>query len=209
MSETESNVEDIRDHFKKLLDTGCYSDFTIKTNGSIYRVHKSILSVRSPKFAAMFNADMRESRDGLLNLDSIDADVIGRFLLYIYTNKLEISENTNSGAYILVELFKIADEYQVLCLKKNCRLKLIEYFPSGYPIDINKPKYIFLLLDFAITYEIEELKRAILDFVVNNKNLITSWIDYRFELASQSSYLGVEVLQALAIMPKPPPKPLK
>lgn len=50
--------------------------------------HKFILEARSPVFRALLNADMREKREGRVDIQGIRAPVFRALLHYVYTDTL-------------------------------------------------------------------------------------------------------------------------
>lgn len=67
-----------------LLDTGYYSDVTLVVDGERYMAHKLILAERSLYFKAMFNGDMRESKEKVIEIKEVDKDVFKTIIWSIY-----------------------------------------------------------------------------------------------------------------------------
>ena len=44
------------------------ADLTINCDSETFRVHKYFLCSKSPVFSAMLNSDMREAREGVINI---------------------------------------------------------------------------------------------------------------------------------------------
>jgi len=80
-----------------------------------FGAHRSLLSVRSPVFAAMFASGMKEAETGRVRIiEDVDPNTFQRFLKFLYTGMLEPSAMDE-------KLFTVADKYQVTTLMKLCR----------------------------------------------------------------------------------------
>ena len=64
------------------------ADLTIICGSDIFRVHKGLLSHRSPVFSAMLNCDMREAREGEINIRNMNSNTLSSMIHYIYTGEL-------------------------------------------------------------------------------------------------------------------------
>ena len=73
--------------------------------GKEFQVHKAILSVNSPVFAAMFDhSDTKEAREGKVEIPDVAVEVAEELLRYIYTGQIPtMAENA-------LELFMVADK---------------------------------------------------------------------------------------------------
>jgi len=92
--------------------------------------HRSLLSARSPVFAAMFSARMEEARTGQVCINDVDPDSFRHFLQFLYTgNLVAIADKA--------KIFAVADKYQVETLMGLCR-------PSTQPVDIEEITEAFL-----------------------------------------------------------------
>ena len=75
--------------------------------------HRSLLSARSPVFAAMFASGMKEAATGQVRIEDVDPATFKQFLKFLYTGTFETSAMDK-------ELFIIADKYQVETLMELC-----------------------------------------------------------------------------------------
>lgn len=67
---------------------GEFSDFKIQARGEIFKVHKVILAVNSPVFAAMFNHAMEENPKGEMAMEHFAPDTIKEFLAFVYLRQI-------------------------------------------------------------------------------------------------------------------------
>ena len=64
------------------------ADLTINCDSETFRVHKYFLCSKSPVFSAMLNSDMREAREGVINIRKMKTDTLSSMIHYIYTGEL-------------------------------------------------------------------------------------------------------------------------
>lgn len=60
-------------------------------NGKQFEAHRHILSEASPFFEKLFNSDMKESRDGVVQMEIFTQSQMADILVFIYTGSIEIS----------------------------------------------------------------------------------------------------------------------
>jgi len=79
-----------------------------------FGAHRSLLSARSPVFAAMFASGMKEAETGQVRIEDVDPTTFQLFLKFLYTGMFEPSSKGR-------ELFTVADKYGVETLMELCR----------------------------------------------------------------------------------------
>ena len=105
--------------YNNLLETGTFSDVTIKCEGVELACHKVILGARSPVFNAMFVHNMTESQEKKIDIEDLDIETVKDMLKYMYAGKIE-NLNTRSP-----RLLEAADKYQLSELKEICEVNYI------------------------------------------------------------------------------------
>ena len=80
------------------------SDFKIICEGEELKSHKFILGLRSDFFKTMFNGDMKEAKQGFLNIEEFKLETMKSFHKYLYTDSVDQSE-------IDVDLLRAAHMY--------------------------------------------------------------------------------------------------
>ncbi|KAI7319637.1 hypothetical protein KC315_g9666 [Hortaea werneckii] len=75
---------------EELLRTGSRSDLTIKCEGRVFKVHKLIVSTRSPVLARASSNGFLESHTNVIEHVQYDADTVERMIEYIYTVNYEL-----------------------------------------------------------------------------------------------------------------------
>lgn len=104
-----------------LFYSGSQSDVSIEVNGRFFNVHKCILMCRSPKFQAMFSAEMIESVKGIIRLKDTDDVLFEKLLQWIYSGNVVMPEHVNDVCKLMI----MADEYFLNDLKMRCEEDII------------------------------------------------------------------------------------
>lgn len=99
---------------EKLRRDKIFTDFTFNVGESSFKVHKSILSVRSPVFYAMFNQNLSEKTRNVVNVPDIHPIAFNEMLRFIYTGNVKDLKNYS------FEILEAADKYQIEELKEMC-----------------------------------------------------------------------------------------
>jgi speckle-type POZ protein len=58
-----------------------------KSIGTEFQAHKAVLAARSPVFAAMFEHEMEERKQGRVEITDVETEVLREMLRFIYTGK--------------------------------------------------------------------------------------------------------------------------
>lgn len=96
-----------------LFESGFGSDVTLVANSSATHLpitihaHKLILNVRSAVFSAMFSHKFKETRDSVVQIEDISAEVLQLLIRYMYSGSLQVDEHTKIH---LLELLQAADK---------------------------------------------------------------------------------------------------
>ncbi|XP_046444611.1 uncharacterized protein LOC124194447 isoform X1 [Daphnia pulex] len=96
------------------------TDAELQVGKKIFKVHRVIISSRSPVFTELFNTSTVESVTGKVRIDDgVNPDAFKEFLFFLYTGELKVSANSQS-------LLKLAEKYQVKSLIEICRAAIQE-----------------------------------------------------------------------------------
>ena len=90
--------------FGTLLESGKHTDVTFLVDGQEVKAHKAILVAHSTVFAAMFEHECVEKRDGKVKITDISLEALKQLLRYMYTGKVCWTEDRE------YELFQAADK---------------------------------------------------------------------------------------------------
>ena len=85
------------------------ADLTINWDSETFRVHKYFLCSKSPVFSAMMNANMKEAREGEINILDMNSNTLSSMIHYIYTGELADGWHDLD----IQDLAKAADKYDL------------------------------------------------------------------------------------------------
>ncbi|KAF8771527.1 speckle-type POZ protein-like [Argiope bruennichi] len=129
-------------------------DVKLQAKANVFPAHTSILGARSPVFKAMFSTNMKEKLNGCVDVSDLDDETVRRFLLYLYTDKIEELEWE-----AVSQLYKAADKYAIISLKDQCSMLLKD--------DLNLENACKTLL-LSDLHQDEDLKIIAQDFILKN-----------------------------------------
>lgn len=149
-----------------MLDQGDLSDVVLNVKGKEFKAHKMILSARSKVFSAMFTHDMKERKEGKVNIEDINASDMHNLLIYIYSGVMP--DITTSR---LLNLYIAADKYDISSLKKRCRELIKSRLDEDNFLDV---------LKLADKYSDEELLSSVKSFLIFKDDILSSkkWKNY-------------------------------
>ncbi|KAF8770997.1 speckle-type POZ protein-like [Argiope bruennichi] len=158
-----------KENINQFYEDGTLSAVSMRADSETFPAHKIILSSRSPVFKATFTNDMREKASKCIDMPDVDAATLRHLLSYIYTNKMPEVEWDEA-----VDLFRAADKYELLELKKQCSSIIMS--------NISRTN-IYVLLSLADTHNEEELYKAVPNFVSRNSDVFKSetWKTFKWE----------------------------
>lgn len=138
-----SRLKNVLNCFEELLTNIEFSDVTITAKDKKFYLHKCILSIRSPVFKLMFENDMKEKNQGLVEITDIKSEILQELFQFIYSGKV------NNMKKVVCELLIAAEKYCVEDLKEFCE----ETMCKNLTIE-NTVEY----LNLAISTNAEKLK---------------------------------------------------
>lgn len=107
----ETFPEQFRKGLAEMWISGRLSDFVINANDSkSFGVHKNVLAISSPVFAAMLELDVEETRSGKMSISDFSSNAVEHFLGFLYTGRIPDVANA-------MELYSLATKYDVENLK--------------------------------------------------------------------------------------------
>ena len=114
-------------HLGELLQKGTGADVTLAlSTGESFKAHKAVLASRSPVFAAEFFGHMKETRSPIVEIQDMDAAVLGAMLRFIYTDSAPELDRPEDGAAVAQHLLVAADRYGIDRLKLICEDRLYD-----------------------------------------------------------------------------------
>ena len=160
----------------KLFGEKKFSDVKITCGKEVFPCHRSILSVRSPVFAAMFQSDMKENSSRIVDIKDTKPEVVKEMLQFIY-------HGTTSTKNVLVA----ADQYQLNLLKNKCEEKMCS------TLDVNNSVEMLVLADLHRTFK---LRKMSLMLVADNMKTIVNTDVYK-DFNARHPDLALEITKAL------------
>ncbi|KAJ6245153.1 ras-like protein [Anaeramoeba flamelloides] len=133
----------LNNNIQKMFETNKFTDFIIKIPNKerkyveSFYVHQALLIERSPYFSHLISSKLLENNIKSLNFDFLNYDSFLIALIYIYSDKLivtdlNIAKKENNKKLILqcnqilLDLLVISDYLQIPRLKSLCGMKIIE-----------------------------------------------------------------------------------
>ena len=139
---------------KRMLESGQGSDVTlVASDGQQFPAHQSILSSRSPVFAAMFDHDTKEKQEKRVTIDDLSSKAVKSLLEFVYTDKVA------NITTLAPELFPAAQKYDIARMKTLCEEAMMSQ------LKIDNAAELFLLADL---YAANQLRPAAKQFIVTN-----------------------------------------
>ncbi|GFS80044.1 hypothetical protein NPIL_383961 [Nephila pilipes] len=164
VSEQSESLVHLKEDFQSLYAEGILSDVKIQTATQIFPTHKNILSARSRVFRKRFVTNMEE------NQECVDvpysAEIVGRMLLYAYTDSLEGLEWESA-----LEMYSLAKVYEMdSLLTKCCSFLKLNLFPNN----------LCEVLVLAEKYADCDLKKAAQEYVLKHEDVFGSeeWAEF-------------------------------
>ena len=95
------------------------ADLTLKCDSETFRVHQHLLCSKSPVFNAMLSSDMREAREGEIEIKDMNSSTLSAMIHYFYTGKMSKGWRDLD----IQDVAKAADQYdlsgwmKIFCIK--------------------------------------------------------------------------------------------
>jgi len=156
----EGHLKDILQKVDSLRQHGSlgFCDVVLKLEGHEFQAHKVILASCSDYFHAMFNGNMKESNEKVIQINGVDVDIMKLVLNFIYTGSIPLSYD--NVEYVL----QAANLMLIKSLKDVCCRFL------GTLLNVNN---CLGMQKFAESYSCEELLESCTDFICDNFGYIT------------------------------------
>eukprot|EP00929_Paragymnodinium_shiwhaense_P031098 TRINITY_DN17507_c0_g1_i1.p1 TRINITY_DN17507_c0_g1~~TRINITY_DN17507_c0_g1_i1.p1 ORF type:complete len:123 (-),score=14.12 TRINITY_DN17507_c0_g1_i1:317-685(-) len=86
------------ERYTRLFNAEASKDVTFKLADGEQKAHKCVLEASSEVFAGMFEQDMRERKDGVVELPTVDKVSMRIFLRLLYTSHMDPSDWHDASA---------------------------------------------------------------------------------------------------------------
>ncbi|CAL8114569.1 unnamed protein product [Orchesella dallaii] len=166
---------------KFLKQGGTDSDIEIKTETATFQVHKVVLAARCPIFAAMLEEARKEKKPLKdIFIGGFQNDVVQGMLDYLYTGEIQLLQENLMG------LLEIADKYQLVELKDDCKTALIAKLTDGNAVDT---------LVSAHLHNAGELKNEVIKYINSRRKFFKENENFKKALNTHPN-LAVELFMA-------------
>lgn len=177
-----SGFRDLAKDFKGLLNSGENSDVTLYVKKQKHLAHRTVLSARSPVFAAMFTNDTLEKKTGIVKITDSDPETFREFLSFLYSGEVNFNKCN------ICDLYRISDKYNVPKLKLMC----VNFMPEHLSVD-----NFCEMLTLSHQFEENELLTHIQNFFNENFEKIVS--SDSWELFAESNFrIANSLLKSMA-----------
>jgi len=166
--------------FERLLDSSTLTDIKIKCDGKILECHKAILSARSSVFRAMFQHDMRESKNNEIIIQDLDFSTVKDMVRYVYSGR--VTDLVDKSDLLL----SAADKYDIKDLKEECCQSLSANLAVDQVVDV---------LVLSDLHKANDLKATAIAFLLAHKEEVFSQPDWKNKLKGHPDLL-LEVLES-------------
>ena len=131
---------------------------------ALLKAHRNVLCAASPFFYTALNSDMKEKKEGVIQLKETTKSVMEQILEFLYTGHVEV--NNEENAY---ELLTQADYFLIPSLKALSGKFIVK------TLDVSNCLVVY---NFAIEYHGEELKNGARDFILANLVAVSDTEDF-------------------------------
>ncbi|XP_015440518.1 PREDICTED: RCC1 and BTB domain-containing protein 1-like [Dufourea novaeangliae] len=147
----------LMDSLMEAFDDSTTSDLTIRVQGKPIHVHMAVLKIRCQYFKTMFQGNLTENNQSVIEYCEFSYDVYRAFLRYLYTDEVDLPAES------ALELLNLANVYSVDHLKRRC-IKIIE---KGITVE-----NVLVLCNKAIEYEITNIEEYCFNFAVKHMTAV-------------------------------------
>lgn len=167
-----------------------FSDFTIVVGRREFPVHKTILGIRSPVFAEIFESESREHQTSQMMVQDLSAESVEKFLKYLYTGEIDEAESVDEASEILSLAFKfnVADlksKFEDVILENMSGDNAMEVLKLGNRHGLDKMKAIAFAAVKAKNFE-NDLDDSLMNWPEKLEKLINVKRDYEMMMESCS-----------------------
>ncbi|CAH0026008.1 unnamed protein product [Clonostachys rhizophaga] len=97
------------DFMSQLLLSGKYSDFRLRCQNVEFQLHKSVVCMQSPMFAAALDGNFTEAASGTIDVELFDIDTIRRLIQFFYIGDYN-TENPSDTKQLIIKLESPSEE---------------------------------------------------------------------------------------------------
>ena len=165
-----------------LFENQKFTDVTLSVDGKDLLVHKAILAARSSVFAAMFEHEMKGSRENRVVIQDVSYEAVKEMVAYIYTGKSPNIDMTE-------DILQLADKYDLDELKATCETILCS------KITIENAANLLILAEMHGATQLEAQVGHFISIRAKDVMLTPAWMN----MSSAYPQLIIKAFEALAL----------
>ena len=165
---------------RPMLGVSLFSDASIKVGAKMFPIHRVVLASQSNVFKRMFESNMKEKKEGVVEVFDVDSDVMSDLLSYIYCG---YAPNIKEMAK---DLLFAADKYNLTSLSVLCEKELQTTLTTDNVADV-------LLVANKLPLRVV-LKDACINFIKHNSKDVYQSNSWKF-LKETEMALAFEVME--------------
>nr|XP_026694552.1 kelch-like protein 12 isoform X2 [Ciona intestinalis] len=106
---SDGHFDAIMDMLSKQQDSGRYCDVTLVAEGHNFPAHRAILAASSKYFDTMFNSQMKEEFEKVIEIKEVTKLAMEKVITFIYTNKFFFSDESINEVLYAASLMQVQD----------------------------------------------------------------------------------------------------
>ncbi|XP_015925184.2 speckle-type POZ protein B-like [Parasteatoda tepidariorum] len=170
-------LQNLSTSFQAMLEKEYMTDVVLKCDSFTLKAHKSILSIQSPVFEAMFTSPILKNKQDTAVVEDVDPSVLQAMVSFMYSGQVKVGSES-----IIYDLLHAAEKYRIDALKEGC----IEYLQH-----ILSPENAVKILEVSNVFD-QQLKSHCLDYIKNEFKSVKSTKDWK-DLKQKNRILALEV----------------
>lgn len=152
--------ERLDEELGELLESGAFSDVSLRVDGQIFKAHKVVLCARSAFFRAMLTGGLIETTQEVIDIDDASAPEFSALLRYLYSRSIDYA---NVSDYIL-QLFTLAARFEARGLKHTLESLI------AFNLDESNVASLLILADQLTA---DKLKKSAIDFIKKHTDSVS------------------------------------
>lgn len=165
------------ENYNRILESKKFYDVTFIIDNESFPANTEILSLRSPVFTSMFETDMLEKNNCMVEVTDIEPHIFEILLNFMYRGKVEESLKVDD----MLKLFVAADKYCISSLVSICENLITGMLTLDCVIDV------FIIADFV---KADVLKGACKTLIFKNKTQVIKTRSYKNLIMSHPDLLS-------------------
>eukprot|EP01068_Selenidium_serpulae_P017949 Selendium_serpulae@DN6423_c1_g1_i2.p1 len=166
-SNLSAQYKELSRHFLTMFENGAaFSDVVVRVGKREMHLHSQILVARCSVFSTMFTSGFKETINRIVEIDDFGFDTATHFFKFLYTCAISVLSSSEC-----LELFKMANKYQVTSLESRMKEVIVEQLSTDNWLEV---------LKVATDVDCQELRDAAMRIPARGLSLVHLQQDPRF-----------------------------